>query len=69
MDYKLTIYILNQDIRIYVHSNRPNGWTEWADFFCHRHRRALQPVLHICDSQNKSRNYQVFKLNTVPGVD
>jgi len=69
MDYKLTIYILKQDIRIYVHSNRPNGWTEWADFFCHGQRRALQLVLHICDSQNKSRNYQVFKLNIAPGVD
>ena len=55
MDYKLTFYILKQDIRIYVHSNRSNGWTKWAAFFCH--------------GQNKSRNYQVFNLNTVPGVD
>ena len=26
-------YKVRQDIRIYVPSGRPNGWTEWAEFF------------------------------------
>ena len=28
------IYIIKQDIHIYVPSGRPNGWTEWAEFIC-----------------------------------
>ena len=28
------IYIIKQDIRIYVTYSRPNGWTVWAEFFC-----------------------------------
>ena len=28
------IYIIEQDIRIYVPSGRPNGWTECANIFC-----------------------------------
>ena len=27
------IYIIKQDIRIYVPNRRPNGWTEWTDIF------------------------------------
>ena len=27
------ISIIKQDIRIYIHYSRPNGWTEWADIF------------------------------------
>jgi len=27
------IFIIKQDIRIYVSYSRPNGWTEWADIF------------------------------------
>ena len=30
----LQIYIIKQDIRIYVPYSRPNGWTEWAKIFC-----------------------------------
>ena len=29
-----TIYIMKQDIRIYVPYSRPNGWTDWANIFC-----------------------------------
>ena len=32
------IYIIKQDIRIYVPYSRPNGWTDWAEIFC-RHSR------------------------------
>ena len=49
-----TIYIIKQDIRIYVPYSRPNGSTEWAEIFCghswvaffffHGQRRALQLV-------------------------
>ena len=28
------IYIIKQDIRLYVPYSRPNGWTDWAEFFC-----------------------------------
>ena len=28
------IYIIKQDIRIYVPYSRPNGWTDWAEIFC-----------------------------------
>ena len=28
------IYIIKQDIRIYVAYSRLNGWTDWAEFFC-----------------------------------
>ena len=27
------IYLIKQDIRIFVAYSRPNGWTEWADIF------------------------------------
>ena len=32
----LLIYIIKQDIHIniYVAYSRPNGWTDWAEFFC-----------------------------------
>ena len=32
---ELLIYIIKQDIRIYkyVAYKRPNGWTDWAEFF------------------------------------
>ena len=30
---KLLIYIIKQDSHVYVPSSRPNGWTDWADFF------------------------------------
>ena len=33
-DTLLSIYIIKQDIRIYVPCSRPNGWTDWADIFC-----------------------------------
>ena len=26
-----TIFIIKQDIRIYVPYSRPNGWTDWAE--------------------------------------
>ena len=29
----ITIYIIKQDIRIYVVYGRPNGWTNWAEIF------------------------------------
>ena len=31
----INIYIIKQDIRIYIHVayNRPNGWTDWAEVF------------------------------------
>ena len=29
----LKIYIIKQDIRIYVPYSRPNGWTDWAEIF------------------------------------
>ena len=29
----MVIYTIKQDIRIYVHFSRPNGWTEWAELF------------------------------------
>ena len=29
----IIIYMIKQDIRIYVPYNRPNGWTEWANNF------------------------------------
>ena len=32
--FLLQIYIIKQDIHIYVPYNRPNGWTDWAKFFC-----------------------------------
>ena len=50
------IYIIKQDIRIYVPYSWPNGWTDWAEilwghskffyfyFFFHGQRRALQLV-------------------------
>ena len=25
---------IKQDIHIYVAYSRPNGWTDWANFFC-----------------------------------
>ena len=28
------IYIIKQDIRIYVPYSRPNGWTDCAEIFC-----------------------------------
>jgi len=28
------IYIIKQDIRIYVPYGRPNGWTEWPEICC-----------------------------------
>ena len=28
-----TIYMIKQDIHIYLPYSRPSGWTEWADFF------------------------------------
>ena len=28
------IYIIKQDIRIYVPYSRPNGWTDWAENCC-----------------------------------
>ena len=30
------IYIEKQDIRIYIYVaySRPNGWADWAEFFC-----------------------------------
>ena len=30
------IYIIIQDIRVYIYVafSRPNGWTDWVDFFC-----------------------------------
>ena len=28
------IYIIKQDIRIYVPYSLPNGWTDWAKNFC-----------------------------------
>ena len=31
------IYIIKQEIRIYVPYSRPNGWTEWAEFFVDIH--------------------------------
>ena len=32
--HKVIIYIIKQDIRIYVAYSRPNGWTDWAEIFC-----------------------------------
>ena len=29
----ITIYIIKQDIRIYVVYGRPNSWTNWAEIF------------------------------------
>ena len=29
--FTVYIYIIKQDIEIYVPSGRPNGWTEWAE--------------------------------------
>ena len=31
---KSIIYIIKQDIRIYVVYSRPNGWIDWAENFC-----------------------------------
>ena len=28
------IYIIKQDIRLYVPYSRPNDWTDWAESFC-----------------------------------
>ena len=28
------VYVIKQDIGIYVVYSRPNGWTEWAEIFC-----------------------------------
>jgi len=28
------IYVIKQDIHIYVPSSRQNGWTRWAEIFC-----------------------------------
>ena len=30
-------YIIKQDIHIYVPFGRPNGWTEYAEFFVDTH--------------------------------
>ena len=30
----LTIFIIKQDIHIYVAYSQQNGWTDWAEFFC-----------------------------------
>ena len=30
----LDIYIIKQDIHIYVAYSRPNCWTDWAEIFC-----------------------------------
>ena len=35
------IYIIKQDIRIYVPYSRPNGWTDWAEIFCVHSRVAM----------------------------
>jgi len=32
-NYLIIIYKIKQDIHIYVAYSRPNGWTEWAEFF------------------------------------
>ena len=29
----LTIFIIKQDIHIYVAYSQQNGWTDWAEFF------------------------------------
>ena len=34
LNKKKYIYIIKQDIRIYVPYSRPNGWTDWAEIFC-----------------------------------
>ena len=31
------IYIIKQDIRIYVAYSRPNGWTDWAELLLNTH--------------------------------
>ena len=31
---QISIYIIKQDIRIYVSYSRPKGWTELANIFC-----------------------------------
>ena len=30
----ILISIIKQDIRIDVEYSRPNGWNDWAEFFC-----------------------------------
>ena len=31
---EIFIYIIKQDIRIYVSNSQPNGWTDRVEFFC-----------------------------------
>ena len=49
---RMLIFIIKQDICIYVHYSWPNGWTDWAEFFCGHSCEAGE-----CLRLNKIRNF------------
>ena len=52
---ELLIYIIKQDIRIYkyVAYKRPNGWTDWTEFFSW-HSLAKKIILNNNFEENKN---------------
>ena len=52
------IYTIKRDICVYVPYSRPNGWTEWADFFLCGYSWVGQRLKERFEC--KHENYNIF---------